>query len=294
MKLLDIDTILPSEERLERLRSKMARSRKAVKRGVKLLDTKFLLPPGPNLLVAHTGKGKTNCFANQVHHSLKTTKGLIICVLNEETEDDFYARIACIRLSLPFNDYKLGELSDMSLQSVYDEIKRLLDRIVVIDQEQYNLNCVEDVLTIVKNNCYREDVSIILIDYLQNINESSSPDYAGEPSFLLSKLFGTQLKEFGKTAICPILISAQINPGEGDVVSRVQNDKTFGNHAKTIIELATDFEHQQTDMIVQKDRFNSCTGKIFVFRYKLGLLSFVSEKNSYEGNEETILGGIGG
>lgn len=280
MKLPEINTIASTEERTRRLSAKMAKSRKAAKLSIRFLDSRFLLPSGPNLLVAHTGKGKTNCFANQVHHSLKYSTGLIVCALNEETEDDFYARIACIRLNLSFASFKLGDMSEMSLQSVYGEIKAIIPRVIVIDQEQFNLNCLEDVLTVVKNNCNREDVSLILIDYLQNINESKSEEM--QESFRISKAFGTQLKEMGKTSRCPILISAQINPGDGDVVSRVQNDKTFGNHVKTIIELKTNFDAMESECVVQKDRFNGSTGKIFVFKYKQGLLSFIAEKHAFE------------
>lgn len=282
MKLPEVNTIRSVEDRMGRLGVKIAKSRKAIQRGVRFLDSKFLLPPGPSLLVAHTGKGKTNCIANQVNYSLKTTSGLLVCVLNEETEDDFYARIACMRLNLPFTEFKLGILSNDMLTTVYSEIKQLLKRVVVIDQEDYNLNCLEDVLTVVKNNCIRPDVSLILIDYLQNINESNNTDLQGEPTFALSKLFGNSLKEFGKTATCPILVSAQINPGVGDVVTRIQNDKTFGNHAKTIIELVTNFETSQSECIIQKDRFNACTGKVFVFNYREGNLSFTGEKTNYE------------
>ena len=91
MKLPDRNTIDTAENRLERLKGKIAKSRKILKPGVKFLDSKFILPPGPNLVLAHTGKGKTNLCANQVNYALKTKTGLIICVLNEETEDDFYA-----------------------------------------------------------------------------------------------------------------------------------------------------------------------------------------------------------
>lgn len=282
MKLPEVNTIQGAVARLEKLKLKMNRARKAARRAVPFLDSKFLLPPGPNLLGAHTGKGKTNCFANQVHHSLKSVSGLIVCLLNEETEDDFYARIACIRKNLSFTDFKLGTISDVGLKTIYEDIAVIIPRVIVVDQDEFNLNCLEDVLTVIKSNCYRDDVSLILVDYLQNINETKSSELQGEPSFMISKLFGAQLKEYGKTAKCPILVSAQVSPGDMDAISRVQNDKTFGNHTKTVIELVTNFDTQETEAVIHKDRFNNSTGKIYVFKYRLGLLSFISEKNDKE------------
>lgn len=274
------------KSRQEKLRLQREKSREASRRSVRFLDSRFLLPPGPSLLLAHTGKGKTTCMASQAYHALRTTKGLIICALNEETEPDFYARIACMDLNMSFSEYKSLEMSQDMIDVVDSSSEKLMDRVRVIDQDLYNLNSLEDMLRVVRQSCFSPLVSIVLVDYLQNITETRDEDKQDWARWDISKHFGEKLKEYGKTALCPILIAAQVNPGDGDAVSRVQSDRTFGNHAKAIIELKTDFDNQETEAKIEKDRFNSCTGKSYIFKYRLGLLSFFSEKNTYEAEDE--------
>lgn len=247
------------------------------------MDSRFLLPPGPSLLLARTGKGKTTCMASQAYHALKYTKGLIICALNEETAPDFYARIACIDLNVSFSDYKFQNVTDATIDAIDRASDALTERVRVVDQDMFNLNSLEGMSRVVRLSCKNPKVSLILVDYLQNITESQDDDIT---SWDIIKKFGLKMKEYGKTATCPVLIAAQVNPGDGDAVSRVQNDRTFGNHAKTIIELTTDFDNQETEGKVEKDRFNSCTGKVYIFKYTQGLLSFVAEKNNYKDEAE--------
>lgn len=286
-KLIDVisgrDVISSIEARTKRLGLKIAKSSKVARRSVRFLDSDFKLFPGPNLIAAGTGRSKTSCAANLVHHTLQSREGLILCVLNEETEVDFYLRVACLQLSIPFKDAKFKTITDDQQRAINDTMRVLLERVIIPDDDEWNTNKLEDVAEIIESNYLREDVALIIVDYLQNINESGTKSLQSEPIFALSKIFGSSLKDFGKDATCPIVIFAQVRNGDDDVMSRIQNDKTFGNHCKTVLELRPDFENQLTDVYIAKDRFNAMTGLTLVFKFKLGALNYLSQKiQSYE------------
>jgi hypothetical protein len=266
---------LAPEERVRQLAEQQAEAAKRQHNFVSMLGTHMPLAAGPHALLGPTGSGKTNTVANLVHSALHTTKGDIICILNEETAVDFVTRIACIELALDMADYKKGLFTNAQKEAVKEKTSRIVHRVRTFGGEGgWNVNALEDVLELIARAATASHVSFVVVDYLQNISENKS----NAESFTISKAFGTRLKEVGKTSSSPIVVACQIRKGNEPYSQRVQNDKTFVNNCASVMEVVSDFQNRITDIIIRKDRWYGYTDACFSFDFVVGRLLFAKQE----------------
>lgn len=148
----------------------------------------------------------------------------------------------------------------------------------VVEDGKYDMSYVDDVQSVLETAAI-DKVGLVLIDYLQCITQSRK-----EPqleSFQISKLLGLYLKDYGKKHGVPVVCFVQLGPGsEGSTMfERVQNDKTFCNHAFLAVEIEPDFETLTTKFKIHKDRFSGHTGKEVICDFVGGRYVFSGDKS---------------
>jgi hypothetical protein len=230
----------------------------------------FYLSQGLVLVGAEPGKSKSTTCGNLLAGFLTHSDKNAIVVSNEEAMDAVYERTACVLLSLNYTEFYHGKYSQKVVDSVVRCVQEdIIPRCIVVDEGEFDMSFLEDVQSVLESGIHN-NVGIVFIDYLQVITQSrKNPDLE---AFQISKKLGFYLKAFGKSNGIPVVCFAQLNKGDEHkgMAERVQNDKTFYNHAFIAIEVCPDFETLTTTFIVQKDRFNGCSGKKVVLDFKGG------------------------
>jgi predicted ATP-dependent serine protease len=233
----------------------------------------FFLSQGLILVGAESGKAKSTTCANVLAGFLNTSKRPAIVVTNEEAPDSIYDRVSCILCRLSYNDYYSGKLTKTERGMVEDTSLALMDRVEVVDDGAWDMAYKEDVIAVCETAA-KKDVGIVLVDYLQTITMSRvEPD---KESFQISKDLGFYFKGYGKKYGVPVVVFAQLS-GAGEsksMAERVQNDKTFYNHAFTAIEVTPDFKTLTTTFKVHKNRFGDHSGKEVSMEFRGGRYEF--------------------
>lgn len=230
----------------------------------------FFLSQGLVLVGAESGKSKSTTCGNLLAGFLKASDRNAIVVSNEEAMDAVYERTACVLLSLNYTQFYHGKYPDNVVNSIVRCVQEdIIPRCIVVDDGEFNMSFLEDVQSVLESGIHN-NVGIAFIDYLQVITQSrKNPDLE---AFQISKKLGFYLKDFGKTNGIPVVCFAQLSKDSDakSMAERVQNDKTFFNHAFIAVEVRPDFETLTTTFIIQKDRFNGCSGKEVVLDFKGG------------------------
>lgn len=241
--------------------------RKEIKRNkIPFISKSFLpglwLSQGLIVVGAKSGRAKSTTAANVLAGFLRTVpdKSAIV-IANEETVDAVYERTACILMEKSYTELFSGR-SGNSIEIAVEKyiISEIIPRVEVVEDGKFNMSYVDDVQAVLETAAI-EKVGIVLVDYLQVITQSrAQPDL--EP-FQISKKLGLYLKDYGKENGVPVVCFVQLGPGtDGSTMfERVQNDKTFCNHAFLAIEIEPNFEALSTKFKVHKDRFSGHTGK---------------------------------
>ena len=229
----------------------------------------FYLVQGLSVIGAVSGKSKSTTASNILAGFIQETDYAEALVISNEEKTDFvYDRVACILTGYSFMDLVKGKLSSEAEQAVRAQSLELTKRIEVVDGSNWNTAYLEDTISILEH-AERAKVNLVIIDYLQTITSSRK-----EPlmeSFMVSKKFGTFLMEYGKRAVVPVVVFAQLSDGDTrSFKERIENDKMFFNHAFTAIEIIPDFETLLTTFKVHKDRLGLSTGKEVVMGFKAG------------------------
>lgn len=230
----------------------------------------FYLSQGMILVGGMSGKGKSTACANVIVGYLNSNpKGTTIVITNEENTDSIYDRVACIMLGVGYIDFLNHRLTKVDEESVVDLSLSLTDRIEVVDDDAWDMSCLDDVKAVLEHAATNK-VGLVLVDYYQTINTSRRDPQL--ESFVVLKKLGFYLKDYGRRYGIPVVVFAQLNPASDgrDMQSRVQNDKTVYNHAFTVIEMVPDFDTGLTKFIVHKDRFSNNNGKEVIMKYIKG------------------------
>lgn len=220
----------------------------------------FYLSQGLTLVGAMSGKGKSTCAANilagVLQHKPNTTA---LVISNEEATDAILHRTACVLLKKSYMRFHKNGMWDSEAKVVKDSAKSLLSRLVVVNDPNWNTACLEDVQTILEGSA-AQGVNLILIDYLQTVNQSR--DFPELEAFQVLKKFGVFIREYGRRAPVPVVVFAQLNPKSSapEFQARVQNDKTIYNDAFNVVEIAPNDETKLTDFIIHKQRFGISQG----------------------------------
>lgn len=253
------------EERLSRYRHESEVRKQAIKNKVPFLapvfDGVFSLTRGLVLVGAKSGHAKSTTAANIVAHFLESVpEGDAIVISNEEASEAVLNRISCAMLRKSFVRFHKGEMPDRDQRAVEDLVPSIAERIEVIDDGAWNMTVLEDVISVLEYAA-KKDVRMVVVDYLQTVNTSSShPEYE---AVRISKMLGFYLKEYGRKVSVPVIVFAQLKPASEspDISARFQNDKTIYNHAFAVIEIMPDFENRTTNFVIHKDRFGYSQGK---------------------------------
>lgn len=230
-----------------------------------------MIGPGLTLIGGITGRGKTSTASNLIKEVLNKTSKTILVITNEETMEDVYSRVACLRLGKNWREYRDAE-GDIAWNDVEKEVECLAGYLEVKGgvSEGFDMTKLEDVIMVfehVKTCSYIYD--LVVLDYFQTVNHSVNE---ANESWIVSKKFGSYLKEFCRTCTIPVVVFVQLksHSGGADFKSRVESDLTLANHATVIIEIVPDFEAETTTFLIHKDRFSHSTGKKIVNKFVNG------------------------
>lgn len=234
-------------------------------------NNRFRLSSGVTFIAGPTGRGKSTASANIIAEIIdKTTKDVLVAV-NEETEDQVLARVACIRLGLNFVAFHQRTMVKERFDAVIAEIEKIEDRIEVVDRNAgWNTNSLEDMVRLLQNiEADDNGFGAVVIDYLQAMSESEDET---KEKFQISKDFGKFLIGYSQRSKVPLVVFAQINsksksPEFGE---RVQNDKTFVNNVTVAIEMVTNIEEKTTKFVFHKDRFGDMAGQEVICYFDKG------------------------
>ncbi len=206
------------------------------------------------------------------------TKAVVIT--NEESTEDVLSRIVCNLMPVAWIKYRNNHLSNDEMIRFREVWENVLDRVIVIPQDWngYNMCKLEDVIMMLEEVKRSERaLAMVIIDYLQTINESEE----GLEPWMISKKLGFYLKKYGMSSRIPVVVFAQLSPGDDKAFSeRVQNDRTFYNHAMAAIEINPNMEDRTTRFIFHKDRWNGFQGKSVQLAFNNGL--YISKKEVVE------------
>jgi replicative DNA helicase len=236
------------------------------------------LSQGLIVVGAKSGRAKSTTASNVLAGFLSSVPDrTAIVVSNEEATDAVYERTACVLLQISYTDYFGGKADPRKERAIEECVADfIIPRVEVVEDGKFDMSYIDDVQAVLETAAV-DHVGLVLVDYLQCITQSrQSPDME---SFQISKRLGLYLKDFGKKHGVPVVCFAQLGPGaEGATMfERVQNDKTFCNHAFLAIEIEPDFETLTTKFKVHKDRFSGHTGKEVVCDFVGGRYVFQGE-----------------
>lgn len=212
------------------------------------------------LVCAYTGSGKSTMAAN-ISYPLWQQQKKVLVISNEESEADVIYRIACLHLGLNFNDYKKGTMPVAQTGQVMALFKPIQQFVKVIDVDYKDgltarLEGVQNCLKAVQDDPNNE-YSCVLIDYMQNINESKEDKTASK--FAILDKFKTFLVRYIKASHVPVVLFAQLHSigkrNNPDLDSRIKDYPAISEAATVMIEAIPDFEMKTTDFRIAKDRF---------------------------------------
>lgn len=232
----------------------------------------FYLSQGLVLMGGISGRGKSTLASNLTAGYLQAGfERPVTVITNEETTEAIYNRTACVLLKYNFYDFQKGKLTRSAMNEVEDTAVLLADKINVVDDDAWDMTCLEDVQSVLEHAA-QSDAGMVLLDYFQTI--AFSRDNPHMESFQVSKKMGLYLKDYGRKVGIPIVTFAQLKTQSKDskveFKDRVENDKTIYNHAFQAIEIEPDFDAQTTKFIVHKDRFGYTQGKVIETRFVNG------------------------
>lgn len=230
----------------------------------------FFLCQGLILVAAMSGNSKSTTAANVLACFAKECpSGKAVVITNEESADAVYDRVSCILTKTSYIDLYKGKLSPQDEDMIEDTSHHLMDAIEVVDDDSWDMSCLEDVQSVLEYAA-KDGVNLVILDYLQTVTWSRKDP--NKESFQISKDLGLYLKDYGKRVGVPIVTFAQLKPKteSGELHNRIQNDKTIYNHAFTVIEVVPDFQTLMTTFTIHKDRFGYVQGKEVVLKFNHG------------------------
>jgi hypothetical protein len=225
---------------------------------IPLLGSTLLLEPGPHLICAQTGQGKTSLAASQVAWIVANRpEGRIVILLNEERPDDFATRVACILLGHNYSGFRGDKLPPGTRSEIENRVVGLLRHRLILEEADFTQ--LETCHEAIKQAAVHPEVCFIVLDYLQNV--TANTNIAVSEPWRISKRLGEYIKEIGRDTRCPILIMGQCRDGVEPLALRIQNDKTFSNHCVTTSELKSQFDARTSALCIEKDRYTQMQGK---------------------------------
>lgn len=263
------------EQRIEQYRASKATRISIRQNRVPFIDKRFLpglwLSQGLVVVGAKSGRAKSTTASNVLAGFLQSVpdKSAIV-ISNEEATDAILERTACITTGVDYRDYFMSQASRQDTARVEQCVAEyIIPRVEVVEDGKFNMSYLDDVQSVLETAAI-DKAGLVIVDYLQCITQSR-----GQPeleSFQISKLLGLYLKEYGKKNGVPVVCFVQLSNGAdgADFPSRVQNDKTFVNHAFLAIEIEPNFEDKNAVFKIHKDRFFGHTGKEVVMDFRGG------------------------
>lgn len=271
-----------AEQRIEQYRAARGIRRAIRQNRVPFISKSFLpglwLSQGLIVVGAKSGRAKSTTASNVLAGFLRSVPDrTAIIVSNEEATDAIYERTACVLLEMSYTEYFGGKVDPRKEQAIQDCVAEfIIPRVEVVEDGKFDMSYIDDVQSVLETAAI-DKVGLVVVDYLQCITQSrANPE---SESFQISKKLGLYLKDYGKKNGVPVVCFVQLGPGaDGSTMfERVQNDKTFCNHAFLAIEVEPDFEALTTKFKVHKDRFSGHTGKEVVCDFVGGRYAFQGE-----------------
>lgn len=218
----------------------------------------------PNLIfiAGATGKGKSSVSAN-ICHGLVTNGKKVMVITNEELRADVIGRIAAIDLRLDYSN--LENFSPEQMRQLNSIQARLAPCINIVDQHFDNdpetvvtLEGVKRVLDglIRTMNETGETVSVIIIDYYQNI--STSTENPNMEPWKVLQLLGKYLDYFRKSYPAPVVILGQLKSQAGKeeipFEHRIKDGKSIFTVVTFAVEIIPNFADRTTEWLCHKKR----------------------------------------
>lgn len=234
------------------------------------LSKHFILAPHSLFLVTGmTNNGKSTFVAHVAAALVKEQKKVLV-LSNEEFEQDFFARVACLIINISFGDYKASTLTSDQNNSVVDAAEKLSQSglLTVVstndDVDSYRVNTVEGVITTLKQVNNRVDC--VLLDYYQNV---SNTERGISDPWNANNLLASELNSIKWNISFPVIVMAQckgIQSTKEDKASldfesnhpmyRWKGGQKILEVATDIVELVRDFDNSCSHLFMHKIRFS--------------------------------------
>lgn len=293
MRYLEVDRAvsLPTKEDvLQALKKDRQFAKDCLESSIPFLDESFddviELERGMTLIGAQTGHGKSTICANIIAHYIYSTPERdkkILVISGEENTDTVLSKVACILSGVDWKEFRVGMCSENDYYKVEWEIQNLVNRVVIISKKfnSFKASCLEDVivwLEKVKSSPLEWD--LVIVDYLQSINESKSDRLKNAETWKITKAFGNYLNDYCEESQVPIVVFAQLKDAglrekqgsftAAPLAERVQGDRQFANHAPVVIEVYFNRDKKESLFLFHKDRWGNNNGKSWSMRLEKG------------------------
>lgn len=257
----------------ERARRKVAQRENSTSFLFDELDGTIQLAAGSLVSIcAATGTGKSTLTANAAKNYLDKGKRAFI-IVNEEESEDVGIRIACLDLGVSIHKYKSKNgMSQAEKDRVINRMAEICDGSIYICGLDFKNNSkivtspegMNKILNLAKEHKF----DVVIIDYYQNVNTSITNP--GMKPYEAQELFANDLDYFKNEIGCPIIIMAQIRPGDAPYKERFEGRRLLLNKCTDIFEVKTDKEYSRSAIIIHKDRWLGNQGEEVFIGYKGG------------------------
>ena len=204
-----------------------------------------------------------------IAYSLMARGKRVLIIANEETRQDVAIRISCLQLGVNIHAYmRKNNIPQSVKDSVIDNVRRISDKQLSIVAQDYRndsryVTSAECVIALLDGVTKRKDTpekyDAVIIDYYQNINQSINNP--GLQAHEANEIFARQVDKIKNEIGCPIIMMAQIRPGDDYFITRLEGRRLILNKCTDILEIKIDKDNHRSLLKCHKDRWNGNQGE---------------------------------
>lgn len=167
--------------------------------------------------------GKTTFSMNLTQNILKQDKK-VLYFTTETPREQFIKKFASMNTSIGFR--KILEARDVNTMPSLDEIDQIGDflrkknNLTICDSNELCLNDLKNITTILRK---RKKIDIVIIDFIQNINEREEFSHKNLPYLEFFKICKMLKNNIAKDLNMPVILTAQLNSGDNARVTDIGN-----------------------------------------------------------------------
>lgn len=181
-----------------------AKNKKFLQYGFKSMDSfLYTMDPGLIILGARPAMGKT-AFAVQIAENLTKQDKKVLFVSLEMNSDELMKRIVKQRVGLSEHDLRTGNVSNEDKKKILKIKEEFKNRLFIDDSNGTSINKIKQIAKTYKN---KEDISCLMVDYLQLV----SGDVKGQSRYEEVSKISKELKQLSRELKIPVIALCQLN-----------------------------------------------------------------------------------